>query len=70
MGGEVFPSSFWESPICSDWCGEFILLTVGGDNEDGGELPIIDKSPVDRMIATGRAIGGNGGGGNIELYCE
>lgn len=28
--------------------------------------------PVDRIIATGRAIGGNGGGGNIALgkYCD
>lgn len=46
-----------------------MLFTVGGVIEVGGEL-IIDKSPVDRMIATGRAIGGNGGGGSIELYCE
>lgn len=68
MGGEAEPNSF-ASPICSDWCGELILLTDGGVIDDGGEL-IIDKSPVDRMIATGRAIGGNGGGGNIELYCE
>lgn len=57
------------SPICSEWCGELILLTVGGVIDAGGEL-IMDKSPVDRMMATGRAIGGNGGGGNIELYCE
>lgn len=31
---------------------------------------IIDKSPVDLIMATGRAIGGKGGGGNIVLYCE
>lgn len=40
---------------------------LGGVIDVGGEL-IIDKSPVDRIIATGLAIGGNGGGGNIELY--
>lgn len=34
-----------------------------------GEL-INDKSPVERIMATGRAIGGSGGGGSIELYCE
>lgn len=35
----------------------------------GGEFV---TSPVDRMIATGRAIGGNGGGGNIVAgkYCD
>lgn len=42
---------------------------LGGVIEVGGEF-IIDRSPVERMIATGLAIGGNGGGGNIELYCE
>lgn len=68
IGGDVFANSF-VSPICSGWCGELILFTVGGVIELGGEL-IIDKSPVDRIIATGRAIGGKGGGGNIELYCE
>lgn len=68
IGGDVLPSSF-VSPICSDWCGELIVFTVGGVIDVGGEL-MIDKSPVDRIIATGRAIGGNGGGGNIELYCE
>lgn len=32
----------------------------------GGELvPLIVTSPVERIIATGRAIGGNGGGGSI-----
>lgn len=37
---------------------------------DGGEPPTaIDRSLVERIIATGRAIGGNGGGGNILLYC-
>lgn len=44
-----------------------ILLTVGGVIDAGGEF-IIEL--VDRIIATGLAIGGNGGGGNIELYCE
>lgn len=44
-----------------------MLFTLGGVIEVGG---VIDKSPVDRIMATGRAIGGNGGGGNIELYCE
>lgn len=34
-----------------------------------GELTIADKSVVERIIATGRAIGGNGGGGSIVLYC-
>lgn len=45
------------------------FVYLGGVIEVGGEF-IIDKSPVERMIATGRAIGGRGGGGNIELYCE
>lgn len=44
-----------------------MLLTVGGVIDAGGEF-IIEL--VERMIATGRAIGGSGGGGNIELYCE
>lgn len=47
----------------------FCFTHLGGVIDVGGEL-IIDKSPVERMIATGRAIGGKGGGGNIELYCE
>lgn len=45
-----------------------MLFTLGGVIDVGGEL-IIDKSAVERM-ATGRAIGGNGAGGSIELYCE
>lgn len=39
----------------------------------GGEfVPLIVTSPVERIIATGRAIGGNGGGGNIVdgKYCD
>lgn len=55
--------------LWSLWCGECMLFTLGGVIDGGGEL-IIDKSPVDRIIATGRAMGGSGGGGNIELYCE
>lgn len=34
----------------------------------GGE-PTMVRSPVERIIATGRAIGGKGGGGNMVLYC-
>lgn len=34
----------------------------------GGEATIV-KSPVERIMATGLAIGGSGGGGNIVLYC-
>lgn len=41
---------------------------VGGVFGGAGD-PTIVKSPVERIIATGRAIGGNGGGGNIVLYC-
>lgn len=34
----------------------------------GGEFELADvSSPVERIIATGRAIGAGGGGGNIEL---
>lgn len=40
---------------------------AGGVTEDGG-LPTMVRSPVERIIATGRAIGGNGGGGSIVLY--
>lgn len=44
--------------------------------EQGGEMAIpatdepttIDRSPVVRMMATGRAIGGSGAGGSIVLY--
>lgn len=36
--------------------------------EAGGEATIV-RSPVERIIATGRAIGGRGGGGNMVLYC-
>ena len=35
---------------------------------EGGEATIV-KSPVERIMATGLAIGGNGGGGNMVLYC-
>lgn len=44
----------------------------GGVILAGGELvPLNVTSPVERIIATGRAIGGNGGGGNIVdgKYC-
>lgn len=41
-------------------------LPPGGVILEGGELvPLIDTSFVERIIATGRAIGGRGGGGSI-----
>lgn len=41
---------------------------IGGVLEAGGEFAVVTvNSPVDRMIATGRAMGGGGGGGSIEL---
>lgn len=41
---------------------------IGGVLEAGGEFAVVTvSSPVERMIATGLAIGGGGGGGSIEL---
>jgi len=41
---------------------------MGGVLEVGGEFAVVTvNSPVDRMMATGRAIGGGGGGGSIVL---
>jgi hypothetical protein len=43
-------------------------LPIGGVVEVGGELADdMDSSPVERMMATGLAMGGGGGGGSIEL---
>lgn len=56
------------SLACS-WCGDDMAEPDGGVIDDAGELTIVVKSVVERIIATGRAIGGNGGGGSIVLYC-
>lgn len=61
-------SALW---LCCSWLwGEDIIVEpIGGVIDVGGELSIV-RFPVDRIIATGLAIGGSGGGGNIVLYCE
>lgn len=58
FGGDGLRAGSWQCPSGEE------LLAIGGVEDEGGELA---KSPVDRIIATGRAIGGGGGGGNIEL---
>lgn len=53
--------------ICS-WLGPSSAGSVGDVEDVGGELAVVAaSSPVDRIIATGLAIGAGGGGGNIEL---
>lgn len=60
--------------------GSEVVIGCGGDDDvaditvvaevAGGDPPTtIDRSLVERIIATGRAIGGKGGGGNMLLYC-
>lgn len=58
LGGDGLSAGSWQCPSGEE------LFVIGGVEDVGGELA---NSPVDRIIATGRAIGGGGGGGNIEL---
>lgn len=39
---------------------------LGGDTGLGDTLPLWARSAVERMMATGRAMGGGGGGGSME----
>lgn len=48
-----------------DW-GETAAGEPGGEEAD--PTPTMVRSPVVRMMATGRAIGGSGAGGSIVLY--